>query len=136
MIQSLRPVMRNFGQRQRHTLPQVAITIAERAKSGDVDTDDTMDLYLEYYCASAGVSKADATSPTVRVNASKLRQIIKAADPALLREVSRLYEEMRHKVATKPLYHAMVDACRYKLEAGKTPSEATLRKILRKPKTK
>lgn len=136
MMTSLKPLMRRYGQTQRHTLPQVAIDIAQRAQNGEIDVEDTNDLYLEYYRASQGVTSADPTSQAMRVNASKLRQIIKTADPELLREVSEQFDTMRHRVKVRPLYHAMVDVCRYKLETGRHPSKHTIARILRAKPTK
>jgi hypothetical protein len=116
----------------RHTLPEMATDLAERAKAGEIDPEDAMDLYLEYYRASMGVFKADPTLNTARANASKLRQVIKAADPDLLRRVSDIYDQMHHKVPCRPLYHGMVDVCRHRLDTKGHISDATIKGFLKK----
>jgi hypothetical protein len=89
---------------------------------------------LEYYKASVGITNADASDNSVRVNASKLRQIIRAADPELLRKVAAIHEQMQKREPVRPLYHAMVDVCRHRLETGRRKvSDATIRRILKRP---
>jgi hypothetical protein len=120
----------HFGrlQRDRQTLPQFAIEIAKLAKSGEIDTDDAMDIYIAYFKVSSGLRKPLPTDTGVKVNASKLRQIIKAASPTLLGRVMKLYAKAERD--NRPLYPCMVDACRLYNLHNKMPTDAQLKAIV------
>lgn len=120
--------------RMRHdlrVLPKLAYLAAEAAERGEVDEDDAQDLYLTYYehtqTAKRGVDPGEAT---VRVQVSKLRQIIKSADPELLDRVTKAHAEARG--ARKSLYTSMVAAARLQAAARQRLSDRTLRELVLK----
>lgn len=123
------------SQRQTYRLPIVAMEVAQAAKRGDIDVDDAIDLYIEYMREASGIKKWDPASNTIKANASKLRQIIKAADPDLLLRVERIHNTMRDKGELAPganLYPAMVNACRLQVMYGKMLTDGRIRQLLQK----
>lgn len=107
-------------------LATLALELAEAAKSGEVNADDAMDLYLHYARTATGIKTLQASDPTIKVNASKLRQIIKARDPALLQRVIA----MNNTVVGGRLYATMVNVCRLRLTTGRKPSDAQIKRLL------
>lgn len=126
MPKSLTRRIIELGNMQRGTLPLVAIELAESAKRRAVGADDATDLYLDYYRAVHGNTKIDPSAQSVRVNASKLRKIIEVADPTLLQRVAKVHARLPKTDDLKPLYAAMVDVCRYKLDTARTPNNAVI----------
>lgn len=127
--------LRQFGRQQKrmNILPMVALTLAEAAKCGEIDADDAQELYLEYYKNSTGIKKPDVGSSSFRVNTSKLRQIIKAKDPALLRRVIKIHAQVSHERPTRQLYGLMVLVCRKKLNTGRAPPDEEIKKLAQRP---
>jgi hypothetical protein len=116
------------AQRQcRKIMAQVAIDVARASKRGEVDEDDAADLYATYYRASTG-ARALKGSDGIKVNASKLRQIIKAADPDLLERVMAMAERVPEGTRAST-YAAMVNACRAKLD-GRRVTQGLIRKLV------
>lgn len=134
MTSDIYDTLSEIGERERQsreTLATLALAVATAAKARKISPDDANELYATYYAASRGVAakRLDMTDATFKVNASKLRTIIRAADPDLLKRVAAIYEQAN---VTRPtLYGAMVDACRRKI-AGASTSDNALRELLRK----
>jgi hypothetical protein len=115
------------AQRHLHVLPKMAVLVATAAKNREVSPEDTLEIYTAYYKAASPLKTIDPYSAAVRVNVSKLRQIIKARDPELLRKVMVERDKlMLQGKDVKPLYHAMVDVCR---AANNSPRALTLEMI-------
>ena len=126
--------VKEIGRTQRHryeglTLPVLAIAVAEAARDGEVNEDVAGEVYAIYIQESTG-QKPVPSEQSFRVNASKLRQIIRAKSPALLRKVAKLHGQVREKIRVRPLYPAMVDACRALYHTGKMPSDRQLLAIV------
>lgn len=123
-------------QSQRYCLPLLAMELATASSKRQITVDDANDYYLAYFAASVGPRLAKALAKQgngVKVNASKLRQIIRAADPVLLRQVTAEHTKAARKgEPTQPLYHAMVMACRHKNTTGKRPTGRALQNIVRR----
>ncbi len=105
----------------RATLPRLALAAAAAAKAGQIDEDDAAGIYEEYIKRSQGLNHVEHSSNTIKANVSKLRQIIKCSmngydAPHLLRRVEVIHAKAR--VPVKPLYSAMVDACRAQIVKG------------------
>jgi len=137
MTRKKRTIMQDFGRRasaSRHILPSVAIHVATMAANGEIEPDDAAEYYTTYFKAAADLAHIDPTSPTVKVQISKLRKIIQAADPQLLHRVSDMHFKLHRKEPCKPLYHAMVDVCRFKLSSGRTTiSDTAIKRLLLRP---
>jgi len=119
-----------YGKAQRtgrHLLADVALDLAHSAAHHEIDESDAMRCYLVYLKASTG-AKADPADRSVRVNASKMRQIIKAADPELLQRVMSFSDRIPFG-RRRSMYAAMVDACRLQLN-GRRVTNGVLRKLL------
>jgi hypothetical protein len=119
----------------RGTLPDLALTLAGAAKQGAIDEGDVMDLYLAYMQASHPRRKLAHSDPPVKANASKLRQIVKAQDPELLKRVTEVHQRLvSHETPCKALYACMVDACRAALlrPLGKPLSERAIVKLCKR----
>ena len=123
-----------FGaaQGQRDVLPKMAVELAKAAKRGVIDEGDAMELYKRYFAASARTSARalDQRAPNIKVNASKLRQIIKAADPELLARVTHIRERLRFEKSCRSLYSCMVDACRMQLVIGRKLTDAQIKGLI------
>jgi hypothetical protein len=131
-VKSLTSTIRDLGKAQasRGVLPQLAIEVSRAAAEHDINPEDALELYVDYFQASSGLKKIDPFDNSVKANVSKLRQLIKAADPKLMEVVIRQHEKLAKKVEVKPLYHAMVEAARYKSKTGRRPDIAMLAKIV------
>jgi hypothetical protein len=120
------------SQRRAEFLPQVALEVAQAAKQGVINADDARDIYMAYYMA---LPRHRPPSPdSIKANASKIRQLIKCKDPALLRRVIRMHRSVGQHHKVKPLYHVMVDACRLKGELQRAPTETQLTRLIRRPR--
>jgi hypothetical protein len=101
------------AQTNRGVLPTLAIEVAKAARKGTIKPDNALDVYLDYYRASSRLKTIDPYDNGIKANVSKLRQIILCADPELLERVTNLHEKaLNAGHYVKPLYHAMVLACR------------------------
>lgn len=126
-------VVKKLGrlQRTRHEnypLPQLAMEVAEAAAAKEIDEDSADEVYGAYIQESTG-QKPNPALMTFRVNSSKLRQIIKSKSPRLLQRVKKVHDSYRGK-NIRPLYPAMVDACRLHLETGRMPTDHQLERIV------
>jgi hypothetical protein len=101
-------------QRTRYVMPQLAMEVARAAARREIDPDDALSVYVDYYKAASTLKNVDPYDNGVKANVSKLRQIIKASDPALLDRVTDIHERLRARDKVVPLYHAMVAVCRIK----------------------
>ncbi len=120
------------AQRSRHeyfTMPNLAMMVAEAAKAGEVDEDSASEIYETYIKESTGLKPIRA-NPSFRTNCSKLRQIIRAKSPTLLKRVAKIHEANRGE-RIRPLYPAMVDVCRLAQSQTKSPTDAQILKIVR-----
>jgi hypothetical protein len=127
-----------LGAMQRHdVLPSLALVIAQAASDGALTEDDANDVYAAYIKNAMRVSKVDYATSTFRVNASKMRQVIKlgaAGGVPLLRRVTRLHEHLSRKQDVRPLYHAMVDAAREQLSTTRALTDTDLAKLIGRKK--
>ena len=133
MMPKLTDRLRLLGERQRSTqwLPRVALEVAEAAKKGEIDETDATSLYMAYFRASTGTHlNGAAASAGIRVNASKLRQVIKCADPVLMRRVVKMWNKAGGKV--RPLYPVMVDVARLAARLNERPSDRQIKALIKK----
>ena len=107
-------------------LPVFALELAKAAKRKEITADDAEELYLAYFKASTGL-KLKASDGSMRANTSKLRQIIRAADPELLKRVERIRSQAARYGPVRPLYALMVWACGVKNARGRPPPESEIR---------
>lgn len=122
----------SIGAMQRQSgLPELALIVAKAAAARQVDVTDAMELYSRYFAAAHPRRKFRETDAAIKANASKLRKIIEAADPALLERVIHIHGELRHGGGIRSLYDCMVDACRRSLHTGKHLSDAELARLCR-----
>lgn len=133
----LGPKLRRLGALQgtRHVLPLLAMEVAQAAQNHEVSPEDALEVYVDYFKASSRLKTIDPYDKGVQANVSKLRQIIKAADPDLLRRVTRIRDKLSAKYEVRPLYQAIVLACRLKnhLDHGKQHlPDAVLARIVRR----
>jgi hypothetical protein len=112
---------KDFGIQQsqgRSVMAHLAVAVAKAAEAGEIDEDSATDIYSMYIRMAHRVSKLDTSETTVRVQISKLRQIIKmgmefGAGPLL--KVMRLHPELSKEGKVKWLYASMVDVARAQL---------------------
>jgi hypothetical protein len=125
--------LRRLGMAQgaRHVLPVLAMELARAADEGRVKPDDALEVYVDYFKAASRLKTIDPYDNGVKANVSKLRQIIKAHDPRLLARVTKAHDKAARKSRVKPLYHAMVAACRYANANGRVP-DAVLAELCRR----
>jgi hypothetical protein len=118
-----------------NVLPQLALEVAKAAARGAINEGHVNEIYLDYFQATKPGEKIDPYSGAVKANASKLRQIVKAADPELLARVTAVHHKICHKQprTCRPLYAAMVLACRIKISKGRRVSDAELARIVKRP---
>ena len=131
---SLREHLIDFGKARQdlQIMPKLAYAVAQAAERGEVDETDATELYTTYYSHTGQAARhVEPTAPTIRVQASKLRQIIKAADTGLL---DKVIEAHRQVIDRKPLYPAMVDAARLQVTSGKPLSDRRIKEIVRRPR--
>ena len=89
----------------RHALPTLALAAAQGAARSVVDEHDASDIYAAY--------SERPVSRSYRVQASKLRQVIRAANPKLVMRVWTMHNVHRkHEPRGVQLYETMVNACR------------------------
>lgn len=129
----LTTLLRGHGRAQqtcRRIMAHAAIDIAHSAARGEIDETDADRLYTIYYQAAKGVkiTTDNKCEAGFRVNTSKMRQIIKAANPELLVRVMKASDRVPMG-RRKPLYAAMVDACRSQL-AGRKITAALMLKLV------
>jgi hypothetical protein len=108
-------------------LPTLALRLAEEAKAGNVEADQANNLFERYYTAG-GKLKIDTHTSSFRVQASKLRTIIKAKDPVLLKQVADIHGKSDGN--RRSLYDAMVAASRWLVTRGTRPSARTLKEMV------
>lgn len=122
----------------RNVLATLAVKVCEAAVQGRIDEDDAGAIYEVYILHASGVSKVDHTLPSVRVQVSKLRQIIKLGVTCgrkgceLLSEVRATHDKLtRYEVVkTKALYDCFIDAARLSVARQCKPiPKATLIRI-------
>jgi hypothetical protein len=124
--------VRGLGLAQRDCgkiMGQLALEVAHAAKRKEIDPDDAADLYSLYYQTASGV-KPNPAERSFRVNASKLRQIIKAADPELLKKVIKIQETLPDS-ERRPLYESIVAACRARCQHKRISEKQLLQLILK-----
>jgi len=125
--------LRKLGvlQGQRHVLPILALKVAKAAKARHIDESSALDVYVDYFKASSRLKTIDPYDNGVKANVSKLRQIIKARDPDLLERVMKAHSRLTLEGKVKPLYAAMVAACRAKNAGKDVSSKAAVARIVR-----
>ncbi len=119
------------AQGSRGYLPEVAMELAIAAKAGQIEPDDALEAYVAYYKASSHLKTIDPYCNTVKANVSKLRQIIKCADPQLLERVTRTHRAMSRQGHVGALYPAMVNACRMQIQYGRKLTQNMLVRAIR-----
>lgn len=112
-------------------LPTLAHRVATAAAAGDIDEDSANEIFERYY-TGGGKYQVDKHTTSFRVQCSKLRQIIKAKDPVLLREVTRVHNEVEPGGRKRSLYDTMVEASRFLVTRGTRPSARTIRQWVEK----
>ena len=120
-----------FGKARNATsLPQLAFAVAHAAKAREITEDQADDIFEQYY-TEGGRIQTDVHSASFRSKCSKLRQIIIAADPVLLTEVTDAYRDAVEGERVS-LYDAIVAACRYLVTEGRRPGVRTIRELIRR----
>jgi hypothetical protein len=114
--------------RSRSALVELAHLCATAADQNKIDVEDAAEIYREYLAGTR--MGADTTGSSFRANASKLRQIIKSANPGLLKQVEQVYDKHAHQKSL-PLYHVIIEAARRDV-AGRSISEPALLQLVRK----
>ena len=117
--------------RRRHHLLELALEVARRALDGEVSEDDANAIYLAYRATDG---RADPGLGTVRVQASKLRQIIRLVNRDGKRAMKLLETVMRLHESLPPLgkfscYDAMVLVARRQLKSRRALTDAKVREI-------
>lgn len=116
----------------RYVLPKLAMEVARAAKRRELSPEDALEVYVDYYKASSHLKTIDPYDNGVKANVSKLRQIIKAADPELLERVTRVHAKVGEREQVKPLYQAMVAACRIKVTQQTRVTNEQIAKLSRR----
>lgn len=115
-------------------MPRLAYYVAEQTAKGEVGPEDAMDIYTTYY-SSTGFGrkvKVHKQSPNIKVQASKLRQIIKASELDGTELLDRVIAAHRQSTASgvQSLYNMMVEASRLRLSTGKPLSDWRIKEIV------
>jgi hypothetical protein len=151
-VKNVRELGRSAGA-GKDALPALAITVARASQDGVLDdtkdkhgkgVDDAAKVYEEYINSESKKSVLAHTAAGKAVNASKLRQVIRAGkhDSDFVETINRLIEAHRSAVAAeqkvKPTYNAIIDAARMQIDAAhKENSDALtddeIREIISKP---
>ena len=120
----------------RTLLVRLAFICADAAHQRAINEEDAGEIYGTYLEAS-GVDY-EKNNPSVRVNTSKLRQVIRCAED--YRDWRSLFErvERQHKQAsctqggtTSGLYDTIVSVARSYNKLGREPSERAIDKLVR-----
>jgi hypothetical protein len=119
--------VRALATQTRDRLPVLAMMVAKHAAKGHLDEASAEPLYLEWIKGSTGATRVERGTNTVRVNTSKLRQVIRARDPKLLQRVMTMHAKLARTHVVLPLYDAMVQVCRYKNARDAMPSDNAIR---------
>src|SRR5688572_24643282 len=124
-----------YGQRAaaRNTLPDLALLVAEQAAAGDLDEDSAAEIYEAYYKSAHRVTSVHLGAPSMRVQISKLRTIIKASHHHK-RTALRLFKlvlKEYNKGELNRLYECMVSIARL-MHDGKAPSATLVERVLKK----
>jgi hypothetical protein len=120
-------------QSARYVLPIVAVEVAKAARRGEVDEEDATDLYLAYWEGTAAPGKIVPTADSPKSQISKLRMIIKAADPDLLDRVAILHEKCKREgEAVLSLYASMVETSRVQASRHAKLRDREILEIIRK----
>jgi hypothetical protein len=141
-VASITSIAKTIGKRAvvpTRWLSDLAVGVARATIDGEAEPDDALDLYLAYFDASIKRSPAQTPS-SLRVQASKLRQVMKLAERhpktalALLEKVTDLHAELLGTTRVKSLFAAMVDVARAQLMITKPLTERELRALIAQPK--
>jgi len=129
---SIHKVATDIGQyRDVSIMPQLAVAAATAAKRGEIQAEQANELFHTYK-TKGGKVWVDTETTSYRVQCSKLRQIIKAKDPALLDEVTKVYQTLGPSERKGSLYDAMVEASRFLVTRGTRPGARNLRQLIKK----
>lgn len=132
---------RDFGHQmlgRRAVLPLFALEVARAARAGEIDKGNANELYFQYQSVVKRGEKVEIAKSGPRVQASKLRQIIKLAtsakvhDPvAFLESVLELHFDLSRKEKVKPAYVAMVEVARLQMLSSRQLSKEQIKQIIR-----
>jgi hypothetical protein len=117
---------KQYGLQQKESnsiLARLALDAATCAREGHIDTSDVWDVYAAYLNGVTGATNPDGSEQSNKVQASKLRQIVKLAEEnpsamVLLLKVIDIYNTT-NEGNYKPLYMSMCDVAREQRKHGR-----------------